>query len=116
MRVAFVYNETAAAQSIVVDGVVVKRCTGKIPFAGTGIVQLGRNWRGKISYAKIFNRALSTYEIEAGRICVHMHMHACMYLCTYVCMHMYVVGYICAHGYVCIFGYVRMYVDMRVRM
>ena len=68
-RVAFVYDKNAQTQTIIVDGVVVKTCTGKSPFMGKGTVVLGqwlhrRLWKGKIKNVKIFNQALPVDKIN----------------------------------------------------
>ena len=70
-RVAFVYDKKAQTQTIVVDGAVVITCTDKTHFEGTDTVYLGRwgnglgEWKGQISNVKIFNRALTTDQIDA---------------------------------------------------
>ena len=69
-RVAFVYDKAAQTQTIVVDGAVVKTCTDKRPFLGTGMVYLGKwkegnLWNGKIKNATIFNMTLTADQIDA---------------------------------------------------
>ena len=67
--VAFVYDKAARTQTIVVNGAVVKTCRGSAPFQGTGTVYLGRwfhgEWKGQMSNVKMFNRALTTNQIDA---------------------------------------------------
>ena len=68
-RVAFVYDKSAQTQTIIVDGVVVKKCIGTTPFMGKDTVTLGewlkgRLWKGKIKNAKIFNKAVPADEID----------------------------------------------------
>ena len=69
-HVAFVYDKAAQTQTIMVNGAVVKTCTGKRPFLGTDTVYLGRwksgnLWNGKIKKATIFNMALTADQIDA---------------------------------------------------
>ena len=70
-RVAFVYDKKAQTQTIVVDGAVVERCTGRPPFVGEDMVNLGkwgsnnpRLWKGKIKNVKIFDTALTADAIN----------------------------------------------------
>ena len=63
-RVAFIYDRAAQTQTVVVDGVLMDRCTGREPFFGTDTVYMGtwgggRLWKGKIKNVKFFNKALS---------------------------------------------------------
>ena len=69
-HVAFVYDKASQTQTIMVNGAVVKTCTGKRPFLGTATVYLGRwksgaLWNGKIKKATIFNMALTADQIDA---------------------------------------------------
>ena len=69
-HLACVYDKASQTQTIVVDGVVVKSCTGKSPFLGEDMVNLGdwensqKLWKGKIKIVKIFNRALTAEQID----------------------------------------------------
>ena len=69
-RVAFVYDKAAKTQTIVVNGAVVRSCTGSKPFLGTATVYLGKwgggnLWTGKIKKVKIYNKALTRDQIES---------------------------------------------------
>ena len=69
-RVAFVYDRAAGTQTIVVDGGVMIRCTGRGPFMGTDTVYLGGSWasdkvwKGKIKNVKIFDKAIPADKID----------------------------------------------------
>jgi hypothetical protein len=70
-HLAFRYDAAAGEQAIFVNGVLDAASAGHAPFAGTGLVRLGRwgsrfHFAGAMTEVRLWGRALSAAEIAAG--------------------------------------------------